>query len=158
MIDSVVYLERLPGVANRMIQESDGKKRSYKLHITNRPPVSQFIKSQVEKKTLARTRGHYPAPLKALEVVYASLNVSHEQSLANEKNSFVELALHRDGAKSNRALLPAGAGQETQAPGGSSTGGGNAGENDKERFGRWGRADGGWHRAMAEQSRDSRSA
>ena len=93
MVDSVVYLERLPGVANRMIQENDGKKRSYKLHIANRPPVSQFIKSQVEKKTLARTRGHYPAPLKALEVVCASLNVPHEQSLANEKNYFVELAL-----------------------------------------------------------------
>src|SRR5260370_24566458 len=76
-----------------MIQESDGKKRSYKLHVANRPPVSQFIKSQVEKKTLARTRGHYPAPLKALEVVCASLNVPHEQSHANEKNYFVELAL-----------------------------------------------------------------
>jgi 3-hydroxyacyl-CoA dehydrogenase/enoyl-CoA hydratase/3-hydroxybutyryl-CoA epimerase len=93
MVDSVVYPERLSGVANRMIQESDGKKRSYKLHVANRPPVSQFIKSQVEKKTLARTRGHYPAPLKALEVVCASLNVPHEQSLANEKNYFVELAL-----------------------------------------------------------------
>jgi len=93
MVDSVVYLERLPGVANRMIRESDGKKRSHKLHIANRPPMSQFIKSQVEKKTLARTRGHYPAPIKALEVVCASLNVSHQQSLANEKNYFVELAL-----------------------------------------------------------------
>ena len=93
MVDSVVYLERLPGLANRMIQESGGKKRSYKLHIANRPPVSQFIKSQVEKKTLARTRGHYPAPLKALEVVCASLNVPHEQSLANEKNHCIELAL-----------------------------------------------------------------
>ena len=92
MVDSVAYLERLPGLANRMIQESGGKKRSYKLYVANRPPVSQFIKSQVEKKTLTRTRGHYPAPLKALEVVCASLNVSHEQSLANEKNSFVELA------------------------------------------------------------------
>jgi 3-hydroxyacyl-CoA dehydrogenase/enoyl-CoA hydratase/3-hydroxybutyryl-CoA epimerase len=93
MVDSVVHLERLPGLANRMIRESEGKKRSYKLHIANRPPVSQFIKSQVEKKTLARTRGHYPAPLKALEVVCASLNVPHEQSLANEKNYCVELAL-----------------------------------------------------------------
>jgi 3-hydroxyacyl-CoA dehydrogenase/enoyl-CoA hydratase/3-hydroxybutyryl-CoA epimerase len=92
MVDSVAYLERLPGLANRMIQESGGKKRSYKLHVANRPPVSQFIKSQVEKKTLARTRGHYPAPLKALEVVCASLTVSHEQSLANEKNYFLELA------------------------------------------------------------------
>jgi len=93
MVDSVAYLERMPDMANRMIQANDGKKRSKKLHIANRPPVSKFIKSQVEKKTLARTRGHYPAPLKALEVVCASLNVPHEQSLANEKNYFVELAL-----------------------------------------------------------------
>lgn len=92
MVDSVVLLEQLPGVANRMIQESDGKKRPHKLHIANRPPVSQLIKSQVEKKTLARTRGHYPAPLKALEVVCASTSVSHEQSLANEKNCLIELA------------------------------------------------------------------
>jgi 3-hydroxyacyl-CoA dehydrogenase / enoyl-CoA hydratase / 3-hydroxybutyryl-CoA epimerase len=93
MVDSVAYLERMPDMANRMIQANEGKKRSKKLHIANRPPVSKFIKSQVEKKTLARTRGHYPAPLKALEVVCASLNVPHEQSLANEKNYFVELAL-----------------------------------------------------------------
>jgi 3-hydroxyacyl-CoA dehydrogenase/enoyl-CoA hydratase/3-hydroxybutyryl-CoA epimerase len=92
MVDSVVYLERLPGVARKMIQESDGKKRSYKLHLANRPPVSRVIRSQVEKKTLARTRGHYPAPLKALEVVCAGLSLSHEQSLANEKNGFMELA------------------------------------------------------------------
>ena len=93
MVDSVVYREQLPGAANRMIQESDGKKRPHKLHIADRPPVSRFIKSQAEKKTLAKTRGHYPAPLKALEVVCASMSVSHEQSLANEKNYFVELAL-----------------------------------------------------------------
>jgi 3-hydroxyacyl-CoA dehydrogenase / enoyl-CoA hydratase / 3-hydroxybutyryl-CoA epimerase len=93
MVDSVTYLERLTGVAKKMIQESGGKKRSYKMHVANRSPMSRLVKSQAEKKTLAKTRGHYPAPLKALEVVCTSLNVSHEQSLANEKNYFVELAL-----------------------------------------------------------------
>ncbi len=155
MVDSVVYLERLTGVANRMIQESEGKKRSYKLHIANRPPVSEFIKSQVEKKTLARTRGHYPAPLKALEVVCASLNVPHEQSLANEKNSCVELALTetaqnliglfflQERAKKLKPDLQPAAAMPAK---------------NQERSGHWCRADGSRHCAMAEQSRNSRSA
>ena len=93
MIDSVVHREQLTTVATKKIQQSGGEKRSYKVHISNQPPLSKVIKSQAEKKALARTRGHYPAPLKALEVACASLNVSHEQSLANEKNRFIELAL-----------------------------------------------------------------
>jgi 3-hydroxyacyl-CoA dehydrogenase / enoyl-CoA hydratase / 3-hydroxybutyryl-CoA epimerase len=92
MVDSVVFPERLMDAASKKIQQSGGKKRSFKTHLSNRPPLSKVIKSQAEKKTLARTRGHYPAPLKALEVAFASLNVSHEQSLANEKNKFAELA------------------------------------------------------------------
>ena len=93
MVDAVAHPQRMAEVAAKMIQESRGKKRSYKLHIANRSPLSKIVKSQVEKKTLAKTRGHYPAPLKALEVACASLTVSHEQSLANEKNYLVELAL-----------------------------------------------------------------
>jgi 3-hydroxyacyl-CoA dehydrogenase / enoyl-CoA hydratase / 3-hydroxybutyryl-CoA epimerase len=93
MIDSIVPRERLTTAATRKIQQSNGKKRSFKMHLSNRPPLYQVIKSQAEKKALRRTRGHYPAPLRALEVACASLNVSHEQSLANEKNRFIELAL-----------------------------------------------------------------
>jgi 3-hydroxyacyl-CoA dehydrogenase/enoyl-CoA hydratase/3-hydroxybutyryl-CoA epimerase len=92
MIDSIVHREQLTTVATRKIQQSGAKKRSFKMHLSNRPPLSQLIKSQAEKKALARTRGHYPAPLKALEVACTSLNVSHEESLANEKNKFIELA------------------------------------------------------------------
>ena len=93
MIDSIVHREQLTTGATKLIHRSAGKKRSYKLHISNRTPLSKVVKSQAEKKALARTRGHYPAPLKALEVAYTSLSVSHEQSLANEKNNFIELAL-----------------------------------------------------------------
>jgi len=93
MIDLIVHREQLTTVATKKIQQSGDKKRSYKLHLSNRPPLSRVIQSQAEKKVLARTRGHYPAPLKALEVACASLKMSHEESLANEKNKFVELAL-----------------------------------------------------------------
>jgi 3-hydroxyacyl-CoA dehydrogenase/enoyl-CoA hydratase/3-hydroxybutyryl-CoA epimerase len=93
MVDSIVHREQLTTAATKRILQSGGKKRSSKIHISNRKPLSRLVQSQAEKKTLARTRGHYPAPIKALEVACASLSVSHEESLANEKNSFVELAL-----------------------------------------------------------------
>jgi 3-hydroxyacyl-CoA dehydrogenase / enoyl-CoA hydratase / 3-hydroxybutyryl-CoA epimerase len=93
MVDSVVHREHLTAVAAKKIKENAAKKRPTKIHISSRPPVARLIKLQAEKKALSRTRGHYPAPLKALEVVCASLNVSHEESLANEKNRFLELAL-----------------------------------------------------------------
>ena len=93
MVDAIVHREQLIAFATKNIQRSGGKKRSYKIHISNRPPLSKLVKSQAEKKALTRTRGHYPAPLKALEVACASLNISHEESLANEKNRFIELAL-----------------------------------------------------------------
>jgi 3-hydroxyacyl-CoA dehydrogenase / enoyl-CoA hydratase / 3-hydroxybutyryl-CoA epimerase len=93
MIDSIQHREQLTTAATKKIQQSGGEKRSHKTHISNRAPLSQVIKSQAEKKAAARTHGHYPAPLKALEVAYASLSVPHEQSLQNEKNRFIELAL-----------------------------------------------------------------
>jgi 3-hydroxyacyl-CoA dehydrogenase/enoyl-CoA hydratase/3-hydroxybutyryl-CoA epimerase len=93
MVDAIVHREQLIAFATKNIQQSGGKKRSHKIHISNRPPLSKLVKSQAEKKALTRTRGHYPAPLKALEVACASLNISHEESLANEKNRFIELAL-----------------------------------------------------------------
>lgn len=93
MIDSIVHREQLTTAAVNKIGQSDGKKRSSKTHISNKPPLSRVIRSQATKKALARTHGHYPAPIKALEVACASLDLPHEESLANEKNKFVELAL-----------------------------------------------------------------
>lgn len=93
MVDAVVFPEKLQEVATSKIQRSGGKKRSYQTHLENRPPLSRFIKSRAEKKALDRTRGHYPAVLKALEVACSGLDVPHEQSLANEKTGFIELAL-----------------------------------------------------------------
>jgi 3-hydroxyacyl-CoA dehydrogenase/enoyl-CoA hydratase/3-hydroxybutyryl-CoA epimerase len=93
IVDAVAYPEKSIGVATEFIRKNNGKKRTPRQLVVNRPPISRFIKSEAEKKVLAKTRGNYPAQLKALEVVCASLSLSHEQSLANEKNKFVELAL-----------------------------------------------------------------
>lgn len=93
MVDAVVFPEKLVAVAVAKIQRSAGAKRKSSTHLSNRPPLSRLIKSQAEKRAIARTRGHYPAPLKALEVACASLDVPHAQSLANEKAGLIELAL-----------------------------------------------------------------
>jgi 3-hydroxyacyl-CoA dehydrogenase/enoyl-CoA hydratase/3-hydroxybutyryl-CoA epimerase len=93
MVDAVAYPEKIIGVAADFIRKNNGKKRTLRQLVVNRPPISQLIKFEAEKKVLAKTQGNYPAQIKALEVVFASLNLSHEQSLANEKNKFVELAL-----------------------------------------------------------------
>jgi 3-hydroxyacyl-CoA dehydrogenase / enoyl-CoA hydratase / 3-hydroxybutyryl-CoA epimerase len=92
MIDEISYAERLIGLATQLIASQHGKKREPKQYLANRPPVSTFIAAQAKKRTLAKTRGHYPAPLKALEVVVAGLTASHAQSLENERRAFIELA------------------------------------------------------------------
>ena len=92
MVDEVAHPERLIGLATHLIVANQGKKRKPKLHLTNRPPVSTFIAAQAKKKVLTKTQGHYPAPLKALEVVVAGLTVPHAQSLENERHAFIELA------------------------------------------------------------------
>ncbi len=93
IVDGVVFPEKLLDAALAKIERSAGKKRVYSTHLSNRPPLSRIIRSQAEKKALARTHGNYPAPLKALEVACAGLDVPHEQSLANERAGFIELAL-----------------------------------------------------------------
>jgi 3-hydroxyacyl-CoA dehydrogenase/enoyl-CoA hydratase/3-hydroxybutyryl-CoA epimerase len=93
MVDAVTYPERMIGVATGLIRKSDGKKRAPRQLLVNHPPISKLVKSEAEKKLKAKTRGNYPAQQKALDVVFASLTLPHEQSLENEKNRFVELAL-----------------------------------------------------------------
>jgi 3-hydroxyacyl-CoA dehydrogenase/enoyl-CoA hydratase/3-hydroxybutyryl-CoA epimerase len=92
MVDDIAHPERLLVLATRLIGSNQGKKRKLKLQLTNRPPISSFVATQAKKKALAKTRGHYPALLKALGVVVASVTMPHARSLENERRAFIELA------------------------------------------------------------------
>jgi 3-hydroxyacyl-CoA dehydrogenase/enoyl-CoA hydratase/3-hydroxybutyryl-CoA epimerase len=92
MVDEIAHPERLLVLATRLIGSNQGKKRKLQLQLTNRPPISSFVATQAKKKALAKTRGHYPAPLKALEVVVAGVTMPHAQSLEHERRAFIELA------------------------------------------------------------------
>ncbi len=91
-VDAIAYPERILDLAVSLVRKATPRKTSLKIQATNRPPLSRLIASQAQKKTLEKTHGNYPAPLKALEVVVAGLTIPHAQSLENEKNAFIELA------------------------------------------------------------------
>jgi 3-hydroxyacyl-CoA dehydrogenase/enoyl-CoA hydratase/3-hydroxybutyryl-CoA epimerase len=92
IVDEIAHPERLVDLALQLLAAKPGKKRASKQFAVNRPPMSTFVAGQARKKVLAKTHGHYPAPLKALEVVTAGLTVPHAQSLANERRALIELA------------------------------------------------------------------
>ena len=92
IVDAVAHPERIIDLAARMLLSGETRKRSYKFLLSNRAPISKIIAAQAQKKTLSKTGGNYPAPLKALEVVVAGLSATQTQSLENEKKAFVELA------------------------------------------------------------------
>jgi 3-hydroxyacyl-CoA dehydrogenase/enoyl-CoA hydratase/3-hydroxybutyryl-CoA epimerase len=91
LIDDSTYRERLEGLATKKIVDSRGRKRETKTHFSNIGPLTKIIADRAKKKTVEKTRGHYPAPLKALEVVVNGLKAPTAVSLENEKKAFIEL-------------------------------------------------------------------
>ena len=92
LIDDSTHRERLEGLAIKKIVESQGRKRVTKTHFSNIGPLATIIADRAKKKTIEKTRGHYPAPLKALEVVVNGLKSPTAASFENEKKAFIELA------------------------------------------------------------------
>lgn len=95
MIDDIVPREYLVEKARQKIL-AEGRKlreRSSSLlkTLTNLGPVANLIAGRVEKQVLKKTRGHYPAVLKALEVVTRGISRSLEESFALEREAMIEL-------------------------------------------------------------------
>ncbi|MBV9671860.1 MAG: enoyl-CoA hydratase/isomerase family protein, partial [Verrucomicrobia bacterium] len=93
LVDELGPVERLQQMAYRLVQNSSGRKRMMKVHPVNSALLRKFIKDQARRKALAGTRGNYPAPLKAIDVVCASLSLSHQESLSREKNEVIALGM-----------------------------------------------------------------
>jgi 3-hydroxyacyl-CoA dehydrogenase / enoyl-CoA hydratase / 3-hydroxybutyryl-CoA epimerase len=90
LVDAVGPAEALLGLAEKQIGK--GKRGPLPRHFSNLPPAAAFIARQARASVLAKTGGHYPAPLKALEVVMAALRGSIDDGLALERKAFIELA------------------------------------------------------------------
>jgi 3-hydroxyacyl-CoA dehydrogenase / enoyl-CoA hydratase / 3-hydroxybutyryl-CoA epimerase len=89
MIDEIAPAECLVSAAMRKIKLGKPIRSSHWL--TNNPLVAAAIAPQVRKQLLQKTRGHYPAVLKALEVVTRGISRSVEASLALERDGIIEL-------------------------------------------------------------------
>ena len=95
MIDDIVPREYLVERACKKILKEGLRLRERKrplMHaLTGNALAASLISRKVEKQVLRKTRGHYPAVLKALEVVTDGLSLSIDESLALERDAILEL-------------------------------------------------------------------
>jgi len=90
MVDDVIPAENLLTAAVRMIGR--GKPRRPNHWLTNNRLVASAIAIRLRSQLLKKTRGHYPAVLKALEVATGGVSKSIPASLALERDRFLEVA------------------------------------------------------------------
>lgn len=103
LVDYVVHPNLLETFASseieKILKEGKGKRRkTYKAKgLVNKlleGPLKGVVYWQAKKATLKATKGHYPAPIEALEVVKATYGMSNrERALEIEKEHFVKCAL-----------------------------------------------------------------
>ena len=68
-------------------------RRGWKRWAVDRNPLARLvIDRQARKRVLAQTRGHYPAPLAALELVLSSPGATQDEAAAREARAVAELA------------------------------------------------------------------
>ncbi|HJS81060.1 MAG TPA: 3-hydroxyacyl-CoA dehydrogenase NAD-binding domain-containing protein, partial [Vitreimonas sp.] len=90
LVDELAPAECLTEAALKKIQR--GKPTRSTHWLTNNPLAAALIAKRARKEVLRRTRGNYPAVLKALEVVTRGVSQSVEASLALERGAILELA------------------------------------------------------------------
>ncbi|MCS6839001.1 MAG: 3-hydroxyacyl-CoA dehydrogenase NAD-binding domain-containing protein [Bdellovibrionaceae bacterium] len=101
LVDLVVHENLLEKYALDFVREKKGQKRP--VAYRSRGLVNQFLDSwlgakivfqQAQKSVLKATKGHYPAPLKALEVIRKTYGMAdRERALAIEREGFCEVAV-----------------------------------------------------------------
>lgn len=78
-----------PAVRERLLNRRS--RQNLRLLLLEKNPLGRKILfDQARKRTLATTKGHYPAPLKALEAVEKGFNLSLEEGLAIEARTLGE--------------------------------------------------------------------
>lgn len=91
LVDDIAYPEGLLSVAEGMLKR--GKRpAAAKTPLANLPFARDVVAATARRDVMRKTRGNYPAALKALEVAVKALGVSHEEGLKLEKTAFIELA------------------------------------------------------------------
>jgi 3-hydroxyacyl-CoA dehydrogenase/enoyl-CoA hydratase/3-hydroxybutyryl-CoA epimerase len=95
MVDELAPNEYLIEVARKKISSAAGKRRRpppFRVTALNNALVASLLRKHLQPKLLKRTRGHYPAVVKALEVVTRGVSKSVPDALALERDAILELA------------------------------------------------------------------
>ncbi len=101
LVDGLASQNRLLEEGREFLKNHFHKRREYKPKLKgwlnkflDRNPLGRAIlKSQTRKFVLKTTKGHYPAPLKALEAVTANYTLGLDAALEREAKAFGELAV-----------------------------------------------------------------
>jgi 3-hydroxyacyl-CoA dehydrogenase/enoyl-CoA hydratase/3-hydroxybutyryl-CoA epimerase len=89
LVDELAHAEYLSDVARKLVAR--GKRRPTKLPWLSRPPLSSLVAWRARRDLFAKTRGHYPAPLAAIEVCMHAVGEPLAAGLAREKAAFLKL-------------------------------------------------------------------
>jgi len=108
MVDGLAPRDRLIDTAaqwllcdHHPVPKGSRRPTAGKLHLLNSAPVAALAYRRASKELLKRTRGHYPAPLRALDVITDGLRETVADSLNLETRAVVELA----GSEAARSLV-----------------------------------------------------
>ena len=89
MIDDLTHPEYLLDAARALVNR--GKRPAPARRWTNRLPFTGVIAAIARRDVRRKTRGHYPAPLKAIEVCAKAVRRPLEEGLLLERKNFLEL-------------------------------------------------------------------
>ncbi len=90
LVDDIAHPEYLLAAAKKFIAKGKRPPPAPK-GLMNSALLRPIVAMKARKDVLAKTRGHYPAPLKALEVCVTALGRPLEAGLALERAAFLEL-------------------------------------------------------------------
>ena len=94
LVDKVVDTSILQKVAQEYARKSKpNRSPSLKDRLMKFGPVRAFVISKAREKALKMTKGHYPAPMKILEVVHKGLGTSLQKGLQIEAQGFADLLM-----------------------------------------------------------------
>ncbi|MFN0243255.1 MAG: 3-hydroxyacyl-CoA dehydrogenase NAD-binding domain-containing protein [Planctomycetota bacterium] len=96
LIDRVAHAEDLVRIATGIAagrEEPRKKDRGLAKIFVDQALATRFIASQARKQVLAKTHGHYPAPLAALEIAARAPHTPIEKGLADEQRAVAALAV-----------------------------------------------------------------
>src|SRR5690606_29869208 len=90
LVDDIAYPEYLLDAARKLAARGK-RRRSPAPGWGSRTPLNRLVAMKARRDVMAKTRGHYPAPLAAIQVCTRAVAAPLETGFALEKDAFLTL-------------------------------------------------------------------